>query len=262
MDVWRRKNSSPLTSEPPSEPSGDVANAALIAAMSLSREINVLLGVANDSSDFRTKSVRLASAKQKLSELQDLVLQHPRMRITGLSEAQGGIARLEGDLLGFRYRTESDGAIWVFHAGFYLDTPLEELLFHGIVERGPSDRQSNISVGSSRSRWSLALPTLSEMGLGMDDPPVYVASAIGPIPAHGVPFLGFLMVFRKIIESGSTPSAIEAGLNVFSGRDEFTSAVFERLGPARAMMRQAGMVLVPGAPAADGAAVKDRPSRA
>lgn len=244
MGVWRRKNSAQPTSESLSKPWGDVAKSAPNAAMALAREINLLLGVANDSSDFRTKSVRLASAKQKLSELQDLVSLHPRMSITGLSEAQAGIARVEGDLLALRYQPEGDGAIWVFHAALFLKTPLDELHCHGLVEQGAFSDLPRIASLGSCSGWKLIAPSLREIGVDIDEPPQVVASDIGPLPAHGEPYLSFLMIFRSLIESGMAPIEIELGLNIFSGRDEFTEAVFERLGPAKLMMRRAGMIRV------------------
>jgi hypothetical protein len=243
MDVWRRKpGAAPAPPEPASPPSDDGARAAVASAVALVQEINVLLGVANDSRDFHTKTVRLASAKQKLSELQAVVSLHPFMRITSLAEVQAGIARIESELLDYRLQSDGDGAIWVFHAGLYLDTPLDELLYHGIVERGPRSGLSQFFTGASRSRWSLALPTLREMGCDVDDPPQYVASDIGAIPANGGRFLGFLMVFRKIVESGNSTDRIEDALDVFSGRDEFTAEVFEKLGPAKLMMRRAGIL--------------------
>jgi hypothetical protein len=242
MDVWRRRPGAAPALKPGLPPRDDGGRLAVASAVVLARDINVLLGVANDSRDFRTKTVRLASAKQKLAELQAIVSIHPFMRITSLAEVQAGIERIERELLNLRLQEDGDGAIWVFRAGFYLDTPLEELLYHGIVERGPRSRLSAISSGTSRSGWSLALPTFREMGLDIDDPPVYVASAIGAIPAHGGPFLGFLMVFRKIVESGLAANEIELGLNMFSGRDEYTAAVFEKLGPAKLMMRRAGVL--------------------
>jgi hypothetical protein len=213
-----------------------------VAAVALAGEINVLLSVANDSTDFHTKTTRLASAKLKLAELQSAVARHPAIGITRLPEVQAGINRIEGDLLRIRYEPEGVGAVWVFHAGLFLMTPLDELNCHGLVERGAYSDLPSLAMPGSRSGWFMAGPTLREIGVDVDEPPSIVTSDIGPIPSHGEPFLSFLLIFRSLIESGMAVSEIELGLDIFSGRDKFTAAVFERLGPTKLMMRRAGIL--------------------
>ncbi|MEO5935224.1 MAG: hypothetical protein ABIQ08_16945 [Duganella sp.] len=239
VKVWRLKSGA----QPPAwgVKSEALDGDAVAVAVDLVGEINTLLGVANDSSDFRTKSARLASAKRRLSELQSIAACHPAGRITRLDEVQAAIARIESDLMESRLRGDSKGMLWVFHAGLYLDTPLDELLYHGVVEPGPVSELSRFASGASRGGWRQLLPTLREMGYDVDDPPETVASDIGTIPACGGRFLGFLIVFRKIVESGNSFDQTEAALNVFSGHDDFTAEVFEKLGPAKRMMRRAGI---------------------
>jgi hypothetical protein len=242
MDVWRHKSGERFRREVEIASATEELRVAVDMALVLVREINVLLGVANDSSDFRTRSVRLAGAKKKLSELQTVVALHPLMRITGLAEVERNIAVIERQLVDCQSQPDTDGALWVFHAAFYLRTPLNDLLHHGLVERGPRSSLPAIASTLSHSAWRLYAPTLRDLGIDIDESPHLVASDIGPIPTHGEPFLSFLMAFRSLIESGMAPSEIEFGLNIFSGRDEFTAAVFERLGPTKKMMRRAGTI--------------------
>lgn len=136
--------------------------------------------------------------------------------------------------------SDNDAALWVFHAALYLNTPLNELLNHGIMERAQQNRLPDMASKLSRSGWSLITQSFRELGIDIDEPDQLVASDIGPIPVHGEPYLSFLILFRQIIESGLPAKEIELGLNLLSGRDEFTAAVFAQLGPARIMMKRAG----------------------
>lgn len=243
MDVWRYKSGEPPRSnENEAHPITEELRVAAVKAAALVRDINVLLSVANDSTDYHTKSKRLASAKAALSDLLGIVRAHSALSLTSLPAVEKGIADIESELLDYRMRPDGDGSLWVFHAGLYLRTPLNELLHHGLVEPGPQSQLPRIATPSSCSHWSLIVPSFRELGLDVDDPEHIVASDIGAIPVHGEPFLSFLMLFRDIIESGLPLNEIELGLNIFSGRDDFVFAVFEKLGPAKLMMRRAGIL--------------------
>lgn len=108
MGVWRRNPGAALLASPfeSTPPSDDRTRQVAVAAAFLASEINVLLGVANDSHDFPTKTARLASAKQKLSELMGIASLHPSIGMTNLVEVQACIVRVESELL--EYRLQSD----------------------------------------------------------------------------------------------------------------------------------------------------------
>ena len=74
-------------------------NESVRRAIVLRKEINLLLNVALDSTDFTTKKARIASADQKLSEVKALVAIEPRIRVVNLAEIEKLISKVRLDLI-------------------------------------------------------------------------------------------------------------------------------------------------------------------
>jgi hypothetical protein len=217
----------------------DDRHAIMNRASALCREFNIVFGVAQKSTDYPTRLVRLTSAKTIFASLEELVLRYPYLSLTALGNVTKTLVKIEEELAAERAMPDCEGALWVFHAGFFLSTPLNHLHDHGLIAVGARASLPIIHPQNSRSRWALVGPTFRELGFEIDNPSEFVASDIGTIPAHGEPYLSFLIMFRELIESGLPEGEIVKGLLILSTRDSFASAVFERLGPALSMIKRA-----------------------
>jgi hypothetical protein len=237
MDVWRRKSGEPFRREAESIPATGELRAATDTALVLVREINVLLGVANESKVFNTKAARLASAKQKLDDLRRLVSAHPHITITNLINVEKSIATLVREMADWKYEPDDAWPEWVSRAVMSADehtdyrmatwrahpdiivglqfvatmnpwVPLRVLLRHGELHSDMTRLPPGIAHDGSEGTWVSKMCSFRSMGIPMDEPPPgMMASTIGPIPSDGGDFLKFLIVVREIVESDRTVDA-------------------------------------------------------
>jgi hypothetical protein len=237
MDVWRRKSGEPFRREAESIPATGELRAATDTALVLVREINVLLGVANESKVFNTKAARLTSAKQKMDDLRRLVSAHPRITITNLANVEKSIAALVREMADWKYEPDDAWPEWVSraiksaeeHTDYRMATwranpdiivglqfvatmnpwvPLRVLLRHGELHSDMTRPPPRIAHDGSEGIWVSKMCSFRSMGIPMDEPPPGImASTIGPIPNDGGDFLKFLIVVREIVESDRTVEA-------------------------------------------------------
>ncbi|WP_105532450.1 hypothetical protein [Solimicrobium silvestre] len=171
-------------------------------ATELVKEINLLLSIATHSSDFQTVSTRLDAANEKTIELQKIAAEEPRITLTNFGAAEKLAEKARDMLVKLQYDRKNDAALWCYHARFYLKTPREHLLNHGLMMRC-SESDLPIIGDLVGGAWHHALPTFKEMGVDiLEFSRGSVASDMGSIPADGGFYMDFLLEFRAIVESG------------------------------------------------------------
>lgn len=230
MDVWRRRLGEPFSGEESNAPLSEELRALVAISLTMVKEINLLLSVADESLIFNTKVARLSSAKQKMGELKALVVSHPRITITNLADAEVAIAELEREMVDWQYEPNDAWPEWVsreinsieaqtdyrmglwranrdilvglrFVATMNLGVPLRVLSRHGEIHTDITKTPPEIALNLSEGIWVQKVCSLRCMGIEMDDPPEgMMASAIGPIPTDGGEFLTFLIVVRELVE--------------------------------------------------------------
>lgn len=232
MNVWRRKPGTPSEGSAVAGQVDPELQVAMAGGIALTREIDVLIGVARESSDFRTKRARLAGAKQKLSELKLLASAHARLTIPRLGEVESAVARIERESRDWRYEPNGPFPQWTpreitshsehadytmaawranqdiieclqFCATMSSSTPLKALRRHGELHTDITCDLPQIIDNWSQGVWVQKLRSFRSMGIDMDEPgPGMMASQMGPIPLDGGEFLRFLIMVREIVESG------------------------------------------------------------
>jgi uncharacterized membrane protein len=95
MLIHRRKNSAEYTA---AELSAAEKNEILERAQAMGKALTESLQIADDSTDPKTKTMRLKVAKEKLLALRKLAGDYPVLEIDGLEEAEITITRLESEI--------------------------------------------------------------------------------------------------------------------------------------------------------------------
>jgi hypothetical protein len=244
--VWSRKNgnASPILSngdQHQRQATDQEVEVITASASRLVEAVNASLKRSQYPENKGSREDHLETAKAKLAELIDLSGRFHFLKLTNLDQVSAGIEALERE-----WRTENasndDVDLWVFHAGIFFSSSLEELHHHGVMFRGPMSNLPVLVCKSVRSGWQRVTPSFRDLGIDLDEPERHVASEFGTVAAHGEPFLSFLLVFREIIESRMSLQQIESALKILGSRDELTQQIFFKHGPATKLMRRVGLL--------------------
>lgn len=124
-----------------------------------------------------------------------------------------------------------------FCATLQLRTPLAVLEMHGMAIQ--ADGPAPVVEPLWHGIWVPVLKSWRELGIPIDEmPPSTMSSDMGPVPADGGEYLGFLLRFRRIIEC--TPEETwSSGIEVLLKSNSRYRAFCALHGGADAMVRKA-----------------------
>lgn len=210
MKVWRFRQSTAQEAPQPERVLTWAEKFAIDQAENLIRIINESTRIASNSKVSETRQSRIALARQRLGDLQQIVATNNFMSLTKLAEVEQGISNLEGAIRAEcapagNYPNCDIISGLRFCATMQLRTPLRVLLRHGEIFNDLPNEPPQIARAQWEGIWTTKTRSFRELGIELDEPPPgHIASSIGPIPVDGGDYLKFLIAVREIVESANS----------------------------------------------------------